>query len=513
MSRCPVRPTLLLASLLISTALSPGQPVLAAEADLRLRDVRVIDPEQASVSAPTEVWVAGGRIVQMGAAGEWTRARQTIAAGGRYLSPGLIDSHVHLYHATGLKARYSRNYKALYAAFQRQQPRSYLYWGYTTLIELNADAEANATFLATPDHPDLQHCGQGVLLSNDFQRIDYDSDAEFFAAQPAFLHDRHTTPELPAGQDLAAHTPAAVVAARVAAGARCIKLYYEEALWWPGRERPAFALPSLAIVRELVQAAHAAGLKVVLHATTPDGFRLGLTAGVDVFAHGLWEWPGVRYEDAPAPAGVLTLQQQVAASGIGLQATLQTPRSTPLSMFEPALLDDPDWRDVLSQDYLDYLRGDAQRQRDDYLQRMQPALARALGVPATAANLPDALRAHLRRYERSIAAHVAAGGRLLFATDTAVGGAGWGNPPGLNGYWEMQGLQRAGVTPAQILRAATLDNARAFGLDDRGRIAVGLRADLLLLDANPLQDVAAFRSLHTVIAGGKVLARENLRAP
>ncbi len=503
----------LIAALLITPLLPSGPAPLAAEADLLIRDVQLVDPEHNSLSTPTSVWVADGRIVQIGAAGDWRAARQTLDGAGRYLTPGLIDSHVHLYHATGLKPRYSRDYPALFAGFQRQQPRSYLYWGYTTLIELNADAAANATFLAAPDRPDLQHCGQGVLLSNDFQRIDYDSDAAFFAAQPAFLHDRHRTPELPAGLDPAAHTPAAVVAARVAAGARCIKIYYEEALWWPGASPPAFALPSPAIVRELVQAAHAAGLKVVLHATTPEGFRLGLAAGVDVFAHGLWEWPDMRYEDAPPPLVVQAVQAQIAASGIGLQPTLQTLRNTPLSMFEPALLDDPDWRRVLSQDYLDYLRGDAQRQRDDFLQRMQPTLERALGAPATAANLPPALRAHIQRYERGIAGHAAAGGRLLFATDTAVGGAGWGNPPGLNGFWEMQGWQRAGLSPAHILRAATIDNARAFGLNDRGRIAVGLRADLLLLDANPLQDVTAFRHLHTVIVAGKPLARHSLRAP
>jgi imidazolonepropionase-like amidohydrolase len=47
----------------------------------------------------------------------------------------------------------------------------------------------------------------------------------------------------------------------------------------------------------------------------------------------------------------------------------------------------------------------------------------------------------------------------------------------------------AGLTPAQALRAATATTARRFGLGDRGRIAEGLRADLLLVDGDPTKDI------------------------
>jgi imidazolonepropionase-like amidohydrolase len=62
-----------------------------------------------------------------------------------------------------------------------------------------------------------------------------------------------------------------------------------------------------------------------------------------------------------------------------------------------------------------------------------------------------------------------------------------------------------------ILRAATLDNAAAFGLSkDFGTIEVGKRADLLLLRANPLQSVAAYDSIDTVILNGIPLPRASL---
>jgi imidazolonepropionase-like amidohydrolase len=52
------------------------------------------------------------------------------------------------------------------------------------------------------------------------------------------------------------------------------------------------------------------------------------------------------------------------------------------------------------------------------------------------------------------------------------------------------------------LRAATVLPARHFGLADRGRIAPGLRADLLLVDGDPLTDVRATRAVRAVWCGG-----------
>ena len=64
-----------------------------------------------------------------------------------------------------------------------------------------------------------------------------------------------------------------------------------------------------------------------------------------------------------------------------------------------------------------------------------------------------------------------------------------------------------------MLRAATIDNARAFGLaEEIGSVEVGKRADLLLLAGNPLHDIQAFDRIEKVILGGKVIERESLAA-
>ena len=66
----------------------------------------------------------------------------------------------------------------------------------------------------------------------------------------------------------------------------------------------------------------------------------------------------------------------------------------------------------------------------------------------------------------------------------------------------------AGLTPAEALRAATISPARYFGLTDSlGTVAVGKVADLVLLDANPLADIANTKRIHAVILGGRLLDR------
>jgi imidazolonepropionase-like amidohydrolase len=77
----------------------------------------------------------------------------------------------------------------------------------------------------------------------------------------------------------------------------------------------------------------------------------------------------------------------------------------------------------------------------------------------------------------------------------------------------MQAWARGGVPLDAIFRAATLDNARAFGLQDEvGSVTVGKLANLLLLDKNPLEDLTAYDAIETVILHGRALRRSALRA-
>ncbi|MCP4332134.1 MAG: amidohydrolase family protein, partial [Gammaproteobacteria bacterium] len=71
----------------------------------------------------------------------------------------------------------------------------------------------------------------------------------------------------------------------------------------------------------------------------------------------------------------------------------------------------------------------------------------------------------------------------------------------------------AGVTLSQLFDAATIENAKFFGLDGEiGTIEVGKRADLLLLGKNPLHDLAAYDAIEYIILNGEAIERSSLSA-
>jgi Tol biopolymer transport system component len=95
------------------------------------------------------------------------------------------------------------------------------------------------------------------------------------------------------------------------------------------------------------------------------------------------------------------------------------------------------------------------------------------------------------------------GGSVLTGTDTPLA-------PNLNG--ELVTFVNAGMTPYQALRAATVEPAKALGID-AGTIEAGKLADLVVLDGNPLTDVTATVRVRQVMANGKVYALADLLAP
>lgn len=75
-------------------------------------------------------------------------------------------------------------------------------------------------------------------------------------------------------------------------------------------------------------------------------------------------------------------------------------------------------------------------------------------------------------------------------------------PFGLTLHWELEHLVEIGMTPAEALRAATIVPALWHGLEDRGAILPGKRADLVLLNSNPLENITNTRDIAKVWIGG-----------
>jgi imidazolonepropionase-like amidohydrolase len=85
--------------------------------------------------------------------------------------------------------------------------------------------------------------------------------------------------------------------------------------------------------------------------------------------------------------------------------------------------------------------------------------------------------------------------------------------PGFSLHDELELLVRAGLTPLEALRAATLNAATFLGREtDLGIVAPGKLADLVLLDANPLEDIRGTKKIAAVIAGGRLHDRAALDA-
>jgi hypothetical protein len=115
----------------------------------------------------------------------------------------------------------------------------------------------------------------------------------------------------------------------------------------------------------------------------------------------------------------------------------------------------------------------------------------------------------LRLQTMVVAALRDAGAGILLGTDTDNAYV----VPGHSAHEELALLTQAGLTPFEALAAGTRDAATALGLDGQiGTVAVGRRADLLLVDGDPLGDVGRLRDLAGVMLDGRWLPRERLDA-
>ncbi|WFE27368.1 amidohydrolase family protein [Solwaraspora sp. WMMD791] len=209
------------------------------------------------------------------------------------------------------------------------------------------------------------------------------------------------------------------------------------------------------------------GMLTVAHALTIDATRMSIEAGVGGLAH--------LFMDRPHTTEIV---QQVAASGafvvacVVLNASMMGITGTEFAA-DPRVssrLDQP-WLATLRSSFNRYPQGDI----DDVL-----ACVKALHD---------------------------AGTDILVGTDASVplpflGGLAHG----ASVHHELQYLVRAGLTPVEALRAATSTPARRFGLTDRGSIAAGLRADLLLVDGDPTTTISDTLNTHLVWRRGKRLA-------
>ena len=257
----------------------------------------------------------------------------------------------------------------------------------------------------------------------------------------------------------------AFVDARIARGADYIKIVKDDGTPY-GSTWPTLSDEEL---RAVVAAAHWRQKLAVAHIGTQHDAVAAIDAGVDGLAH-LFE----DSEPAPDFAG------RVAAHRAFVVPTLTVLESETGRASGASLVTDPRLAPFL-----------------------QPEEATMLRTSFTLPRrLPSLSLDHARAAVRVLAA---AGVPLLAGTDA-------GNPGTAHGasiHRELELLVSAGLTPIEALRAATSTPARVFSrLLDRGRLAPGLRADLVLVDGDPSRDITATRAIVQVWRNGVMVARE-----
>ena len=434
------------------------QPDSAASTpDVRLFTGARVIVGDGSVIDEGALLVRGDLIVRVGSAGEVPAppGATVVDLTGRTVMPALVNTHAHLgwerYTSWG-SGNFSR--ENLVDHLHR-----HAYYGVGTIISTGSDLEDIALEVRQAQRVGevggaryLVSPGLGIPGGGPNPR--FTNDAGWWG-----LHGVTT----PAGAR-------EVVRAEAARGVRILKI------WVDARDEQRGARVKLHpdIYAAILDEAQVRDVRVIAHATTLEDHKRLLEAGARRFIH-------MPYDTAVDDEylALVAARNAFIVPTVGM-VTRREPYRRPV-------YDDPFFQEQVPKDVITMLRDAA-------------AGAAGGASPRTAA---DEARARLIRDNfRRLRQHV------ILGTDAGAVGDFFGYADHL----ELELFVRLGMTPAEAIMAATARAAQAFGLIDAGAIEAGRVADLLVLDANPLDDIRHTRQIAAVYLRGVEVDRAALRA-
>lgn len=445
--------------LLAAHATLPARAAKARADDrpVLLRHATVIDGTGSAAQPDTDILVQQGHITQMGHALPVPAHARVVELRDQTVLPGLVSDHSHVGQVSGTQngeVNYTRaNILAALAQYE--------HYGVLTITALGLNRSPLFDDLRREQHAalnpgaDLYGVDQGIGAPDGVPP----QNMFHLGADQIF---RPTSPE----------EARAAVDKMADEGTDLIKLWVDD---FRNGVPGAHPLPKMrpVIYRAVIAQAHLRGKRVAAHIHDLSDARALVAAGVDILAHGV--------RDKPVDAALISAMTQ---QRTGYIATLDLDEANYIFAEHPEWLDDP---------FLSYGLSPALRQQFADPTWRQKVLA----APLTAASRKAlALNMHnlLTLYRAGIA--------IGFGTDS---GATPTRIPGFAEHRELRLSIMAGLTPLQAITLATGDAARLMQLSDRGTIAPGQLADLLVVQGDPLADPRAFDRLRQVWHRGRLV--------
>ena len=426
-------------------------------ADVVISNVRIVDVVTATAGAPTAIATRGDTVVAIGPAARALAraARRTVDGEGRFLIPALWDMHVHFGGGPALIAE-NRALMPLYTA-------------HGIVAVRDAAGDLAPTVLAWRDSINRRQM--------DGPRI--------FTSGPKIEGINSVWPG-----DLEIGTRAGIdsaIAMLAAMRVDFVKLtdntlqpnLFRYALTELSRRgmRTSAHIPAAVPVREAIDL----GLSSIEHlsyAVRAGAERNGQQASGDMMA---------AFDSTTA----MVTYRLMARRGTAITPTLNISRTLA-------------WLDTDT------------HENDAYLQYIGPGLRATYQGRVTRAAQADAAaiaRRHAMYEFTSARLPMLQRAGVLILAGTDAGFLNSFDYPGVGLHDELALMVRAGLTPAEALRGATINGARFLGLAQRhGRIRIGGAADLVLLERNPLDDIAATRGIVAVVQRGALHTRTDLDA-